>query len=173
MNRLTIGRLAAAAEVGIDTVRFYERAGLMPRPQRTGSGYRSYGPDDVSRLQFIRRAKALGFTLDEIAELLALSRGQGGREGVKALAQRRLRNIDERISELTRLREVLGDYERRCSGTGAIAGCPIIEAVVATPSIPDHEVPPCHPSPSRLRTTRRTKNPLVRPAARMPRNRTP
>lgn len=167
MNRLPIGRLAAAAGVGIDTVRFYERAGLMPRPQRTGSGYRSYGPDDVSRMQFIRRAKALGFALDEIAELLNLSRGQGGREGVKALAQRRLRNLDERIAELTRMREVLGAYERRCSGTGAVAGCPIIEAVVAKsadPS-PESEAAPCHPvTPTR-------NNPRQDPAARTRRGR--
>jgi MerR family copper efflux transcriptional regulator len=159
MNRLTIGRLAAAADVGIDTVRFYERAGLMPKPQRTGSGYRSYGPDDVSRLQFIRRAKTLGFALDEIAELLRLSRGQGGREGVKALAQRRLRNLDERIAEFTRMRDVLAAYERRCSGTGAVAGCPIIEAVVAHPSSPPSEAPRCHPL--------RKKS----PAARLPRTR--
>ena len=162
MNRLTIGRLAAAADVGIDTVRFYERAGLLPKPQRTGSGYRSYGPEDVSRLQFIRRAKALGFALDEIAELLALSRGQGGREGVKALAQRRLRNLDARIGELTRMREVLGAYERRCSGTGAVAGCPIIEAVVANSTSTPSEAAPCHPS-------RKKKA----PAARTPRTRPP
>jgi MerR family copper efflux transcriptional regulator len=159
MNRLTIGRLAAAADVGIDTVRFYERAGLMPKPQRTGSGYRSYGPDDVSRLQFIRRAKTLGFALDEIAELLRLSRGQGGREGVKALAQRRLRNLDERIAEFTRMRDVLAAYERRCSGTGAVAGCPIIEAVVAPSSSPPSEAARCHPL--------RKKS----PAARLPRTR--
>lgn len=140
MKPMTIGRLAAEAGVGIDTVRFYERAGLMPRPQRTVSGYRSYEPEDVARLQFIRRAKALGFALDEIGELLALSRGQGGREGVKALAQRRLRNLDERIAELTRMREVLGAYERRCSGIGGLAGCPIIEAVVAAPA----GIPACH-----------------------------
>lgn len=169
MNRLTIGRLAAAAGVGIDTVRFYERAGLLPEPQRTGSGYRSYGPDDVSRLQFIRRAKALGFALDEIAELLALSRGQGGREGVKALARRRLRNLDERIAELTRMREVLGAYEQRCSGVGAVAGCPIIEAVVANApsSSSESEAAPCHPSHSRPGTAPSRRS----PAARTPRTR--
>lgn len=157
MDRFTIGRLAAAAGVGIDTVRFYERAGLMPRPQRTGAGYRSYGPDDVGRLRFIRRAKALGFALDEIAELLALSRGQGGREGVKALAQRRLRNLDERIAELTRLREVLGAYERRCTGRGALAGCPIIEAVVDRPPGADEGAAACHAPAPRARAPRRTR----------------
>lgn len=153
--RLTIGRLAAAAGVGIDTVRFYERAGLMPRPQRTASGYRSYGSEDISRLQFIRRAKALGFALDEIGELLDLGRGQGGREGVKALAQRRLRNLDERIAELTRMREVLATYERRCSGTGGLAGCPIIEAVVAPWGAPLEMG--CHAPGARKRPARRPR----------------
>ena len=83
---LTIGRLARRAGVGIDTVRFYERARLLPRPVRTASGYRTYGDADVERLRFIRRAKALGFTLDDIAELLTLSQGKGSRGAVKALA---------------------------------------------------------------------------------------
>jgi DNA-binding transcriptional MerR regulator len=130
-KRLTIGRLARDAGVGIDTVRFYERAGLMPTAQRTASGYRTYAPDDLGRLRFIRRAKALGFSLDEIAELLRLSEGKGGRAGVKALAQRRLGDLEQRIAELTVFRDTLARYVRACSGHGAVDGCPIIEAVVA------------------------------------------
>jgi DNA-binding transcriptional MerR regulator len=118
--------------VGVDTVRFYERAGLLPAAPRTASGYRTYAADDVSRLRFIRRAKALGFSLDEIAELLRLSEGKGGRAGVKALAQRRLHDLEHRIRELTVVRDTLARYARQCSGHGETAGCPIIEAVLAS-----------------------------------------
>lgn len=129
--QLTIGRLARRAGVGIDTVRFYERARLLPEPGRTASGYRTYGDADVERLRFIRRAKALGFSLEEIAELLALSAGKGGRAAVKALAARRLGDLDRKIAELTVMRDTLAHYARRCSGQGALEGCPIIEAVLA------------------------------------------
>ncbi|HUR39823.1 MAG TPA: heavy metal-responsive transcriptional regulator [Verrucomicrobiae bacterium] len=130
-TRLTIGRLASRAGVGIDTVRFYERARLLPTPGRTASGYRTYTEEDVARLRFIRRAKALGFTLEEIGELLALSRGKGSRGAVKALAQRRLLDLESRIRELSVMRDALAHYAHHCSGTGAIKGCPIIEAVLA------------------------------------------
>jgi Hg(II)-responsive transcriptional regulator len=130
---MKIGELARRAEVGIDTVRYYERAGVLPRPRRQASGYRDYGPADVARLQFIRRAKALGFSLDEIRELLQLSSaGNGGRAQVRTLAARRLRDVETRLAELEAMRRVLADLVRRCSGTGSVAGCPIIEAVVGT-----------------------------------------
>lgn len=131
MQNLTIGRLAKRAGVGIDTVRFYERAGLLPKPLRTASGYRLYGRDDVSRLRFIRRSKALGFSLGEISELLALSAGKGGRADVKAVAERRLRDLDRKLKELKTVRDTLAHYARQCSGHGPVAGCPIIEAVLA------------------------------------------
>ena len=128
---LTIGRLAKRAGVGIDTVRFYERAGLLPAPQRTASGYRSYGPADVDRLRFIRRAKGLGFSLDEIGELLTLQAGTGSRAEVKAIATRRLSDLERKLRELGAVRDALAHYARRCSGHGDLAGCPIIEAVLA------------------------------------------
>jgi MerR family transcriptional regulator, copper efflux regulator len=86
MGELTIGKLANAAEVGIDTVRFYERAGLLKKPPRTAAGYRRYAEPDVARLRFIRRAKALGFSLQEIGELLRLNDGGGHRGAVRAPA---------------------------------------------------------------------------------------
>lgn len=132
MQALTIGRLAKRAGVGIDTVRFYERAGLLPLPARTASGYRSYAAPDVNRLRFIRRAKALGFSLEEISELLTLSAGKGSRADVKAIANRRLRDLEQKIKELTVVRDTLAHYARRCSGHGPVAGCPIIEAVLAS-----------------------------------------
>jgi DNA-binding transcriptional MerR regulator len=131
MTTLTIGRLAQRAGVGIDTVRFYERARLLPAPERTASGYRTYHDSDVARLQFIRRAKALGFSLEEIGELLTLNAGKGSRASVKSLAVRRLQDLDRKIRELTVMRDALAHYAHRCSGKGALEGCPIIEAVLA------------------------------------------
>jgi Hg(II)-responsive transcriptional regulator len=135
-STLTIGRLAHAAEVGIDTVRFYERAGLLKKPLRTAAGYRLYAESDAGRLRFIRRAKALGFSLKEIAELLRLNDGGGRRGAVRALAERRLAEIERKLTQLSRMRETLRDLVHQCHGDGALAGCPIIEAVlpVETPA---------------------------------------
>jgi len=107
MDPLTIGRLAAAAGVRIDTVRFYERAGLLKKPQRTAAGYRLYAEADAGRLRFIRRAKALGFSLHEITELLRLNDGGGRRGAVRALAERRLAEIEQKLVELSRMRQTL------------------------------------------------------------------
>jgi len=130
---LTIGRLAKRAGVGVDTVRFYERAGLLPKAVRTAAGYRLYAMADVDRLRFIRRAKNLGFTLEEIGELLTLSAGRGSRAQVKGLAERRLADLERKLKELTAVRDTLRRYARSCSGHGPVAGCPIIEAVLASP----------------------------------------
>lgn len=129
---LTIGRLAKRAGVGTDTVRFYERAGLLPPPSRTAAGYRTYAEGDVARMRFIRHAKVLGFTLDEIGELLTLSAGKGSRAEVKALADRRLLALNRKIRELTVVRDTLAHYSHGCTGKGRVAGCPIIEAVLAS-----------------------------------------
>ena len=130
MGTLTIGKLADAAEVGIDTVRFYERAGLLRKPQRTAAGYRLYAESDAARLRFIRRAKALGFSLDEIAELLRLNDGGGRRGAVRALAERRLSEIEQKLTELSRMRDTLHRLVYQCHGNGPLVGCPIIEAVL-------------------------------------------
>ena len=133
---MKIGELARRGEVNIDTVRYYERQGLLPQPRRQASGYRSYGNEDVARLRFVRRAKELGFSLEEIAELLRLSSAADAhRSEVRTLAARRLADVESRLAELERIRSVLADLVHRCSGQGAISGCPIIEAVVTpTPS---------------------------------------
>ena len=130
MGILTIGKLARAAEVGIDTVRFYERAGLLKRPARTPAGYRLYAQADAARLRFIRRAKTLGFSLEEIAELLRLNDGGGRRGAVRAVAERRLEEIEQKLAELGRMRDTLRRLVHQCHGDGALAGCPIIEAVL-------------------------------------------
>lgn len=100
---VTIGRLARAAAVGVETIRFYEREGLLDEPARTASGYRQYPPETAERLAFIRRAKAL--------------------------TEHKLAEIERRIDELRRMRAALADLDRQCSGHGPVEGCPIIETL--------------------------------------------
>ena len=106
-NSLTIGRVAKQADVTIDTIRFYERRGLLPKPQRAANGYRLYPPNTIARLHFIRRAKGLGFTLDEIRALLKLQDAGGTKADVKALTNRKLEQIDIKITDLQLMRDAL------------------------------------------------------------------
>lgn len=127
---MKIGELAQRGGVGIDTVRFYEKHGLLPRPARTASGYRHYHSSDVTRLQFVRRAKDLGFRLDEIAELLALSEHpEHDMQQVRASAQSKLQDVERRIAELQQVRKGLQSLVSACPGTGARSGCPILQAL--------------------------------------------
>ncbi|MDP3747362.1 MAG: helix-turn-helix domain-containing protein [Phenylobacterium sp.] len=126
---LTIGRLAAAAGVNLETVRYYERIGLMPLPDRTVGGHRSYRPEHRSHLAFIRRARELGFTLDDIRALLALA--EPGRQScavVKTIASDHLRNVHAKIADLSRLAGVLEDAVRQC-GDGDVPECPVIQVL--------------------------------------------
>lgn len=128
---LTIGAVAKRVGVNIDTIRFYEREGLLPEPVRRASGYRSYDEGAVRQLRFIRRAKDLGFTLEEIRDLLALSADRSkGVKAVKQRAQARLAAIDERIAELTRVRDGLEQLIDACPGHGSPDQCPILRALV-------------------------------------------
>ena len=129
-TRMTIGTLARAAGVGIDTVRFYEREGLLPAPTRRASGYREYLPASVGRLRFIRRAKDLGFSLDEIRDLLALSvdRERGVR-GVRQRAEARLAEVQRRLRELRRMQRGLKQLIDACPGHGPLDTCPILAAL--------------------------------------------
>lgn len=127
---MKIGELAQRADVGVDTVRYYEREGLLPKAQRLASGYRVYDQDDVRRLRFVRRAKALGFTLPEIRELLALSgHRQDDMAGMKAAAIEKLADVHAKLSELNRIREGLETLVASCPGHGALAQCPILNAL--------------------------------------------
>ena len=127
---MKIGELARQADVAIDTVRYYERQGLLPAPERTQSGYRSYAADDVARLRFIRRAKTLGFTLAEIRELLELSHRRGDdMAGMKAAAEQKLVDVEEKLAELQRIRGGLKALVASCPGHGALAQCPILNAL--------------------------------------------
>lgn len=127
---LTIGAVAKRAGVAIDTIRYYEREGLLPEPQRRASGYRSYGNGAIAQLRFIRRAKNLGFTLEEIRDLLALSHDRrDGVAAVKQRAQQRLVALETRIAELQRVRDGLAQLVKSCSGRGAPEHCPILQAL--------------------------------------------
>ncbi len=129
---MRIGEVADRAGVGVDTVRLYERMQLLPAAQRTASGYRTFGPEDLERLRFIRQAKALGFTLDETRELLRLASDSAGeRSEVMALAKHRLDDIEQKIAQLSAMRDSLGRLVQQCSGSGPVKGCPIIDAVLA------------------------------------------
>lgn len=127
---MKIGELAKRAEVPIDTVRYYERLGLLPAPPRMASGYRLYVPGDVGRLNFIKRAKALGFTLDEIQALLSLSgRRDDDMAAMKAAASETLAKVEAKLAELERMRDGLQALVVSCPGHGALEQCPILNAL--------------------------------------------
>ena len=125
-NSDTIGGLARAAGVGVETVRYYQRRGLLPEPTRPPGEIRRYGPSDLQRLRFIRRAQAAGFTLEEIGELIALDRTDD-RARVRALAAERVAALDARIAELQKSRAALERLRSTCA-SGRKGPCPIIEA---------------------------------------------
>ena len=119
---LTIGELAAAGGVGVETIRFYQRRDLLRTPAR-GGGIRHYGRDDVRRLRFIRQAQAAGFTLEEIRELLELDAGED-RGRARELAKARIEALDAKIADLQRARDALRRLAREC-GAGSTGPCPI------------------------------------------------
>ena len=122
---LTIGRLAEAGGVGVETIRFYQRRSLLDTPSRDG-GVRRYGADDLRRLRFIRQAQAAGFTLEEIRELLELDSSQD-RSRVRELAARRIRVLDLKIADLRRARGALDRLAKQCGSTSS-GPCPILTA---------------------------------------------
>src|SRR5712671_5797529 len=128
MEGLGIGQLAKRGGVGIDTVRYYERNELLAPRARLASGYRRYGDLELARLRFIRRAQALGFTLREIKDLLALS-AQRDVGRVKRSAQAKLLDVKTRIAHLERVRDGLATLIAACPGHGRAADCPILRAL--------------------------------------------
>jgi MerR family copper efflux transcriptional regulator len=128
MESIGIGTLAKRAGVRIDTVRYYERNGLLNPQGRLASGYRRYGELELSRLRFIRRAQALGFTLKEVRELLAIST-QRDVAKVKKKAQAKLADVEQRIAALERMRTGLSTLIEACPGHGRAADCPILKAL--------------------------------------------
>jgi MerR family mercuric resistance operon transcriptional regulator len=129
-DKMTIGRLAGAAGVNIETVRFYQRGGFLDEPARPQSGYRTYGQSDVRRIRFIKRAQLLGFTLDEIRSLLLLE-GANTCADTYDLAVKKLAMVDEKLHDLLNMKHALAAMIGRCA-TGSEPGeCPIIQALIA------------------------------------------
>ena len=130
MEILTIGQLAKKAQVNVETVRFYERRGLLPKPPQRESGYREYPPDAVARLQFIKRAKELGFSLKEILELFSLRVDPDTTCGdVKKRAEHKIADIEEKIRTLQGMKKALSRLVGQCRGRGPTGECPILEAL--------------------------------------------
>ena len=137
MTPLTIGTAARAAGVNVETIRFYERRGLVAQPPKPKEGYREYSPENVSRIRFIRRAQEIGFSLREIEELLSLRADPSAdcsdvREKVRA----KLDIVDQKIAELKRVRAALDEVISACPGRGALCACSILETLEPAPSRP-------------------------------------
>jgi len=130
MEALTIGALARRAGVGVETVRFYERRGLVRRPARPRAGYRSYPEEAVGRIRFIRNAQALGFTLQEVKELLALRVTAGTScAAVRSRAAAKRADVKRRLADLERIGMALDKLIAVCPGRGAVADCTILESL--------------------------------------------
>jgi MerR family mercuric resistance operon transcriptional regulator len=128
MEPLRIGALARAAGVGVETIRYYQRVGLLGTPPRPYGGQRLYPVEYVERLRFIKRAQALGFALDEVAVLLQLNDGTGHARA-RALAGKRLAAVEAKIADLTAIRGVLRELIRRCEHAEGRVPCPIIASL--------------------------------------------
>jgi MerR family mercuric resistance operon transcriptional regulator len=129
---LTIGKLARQGGVNIQTIRYYERRGLIPKPNRSSSGYRLYDEEAVRRLGFVRRAQLLGFSLQEIDELLALRMLPGTScAQIRQRARHKIAVVDEKLAELGRIRSALIKLAASCRGEGPTSECPILEALDA------------------------------------------
>lgn len=130
MKSLTIGQVARTAGVGIETVRFYEREGLLAKPARTLSGYRQFDEEVIARLQFIQRAKELGFTLNEIRELFSLRVDPDTScEDVRARAEVKIADIEDKIKILQRMKKALVRLTLECCEKGGGSECPILDAL--------------------------------------------
>ena len=128
-NHLTIGRLAKAADVGIETIRYYQRLELLPTPEPTeGGSFRHYPLTLVDRIRFIKRSQDLGFSLDEISALLKLEDGKN-RKAIRSVAKSHLADIARRIEDLQRMHRVLTHLVHDCEATGHAKPCPIIAAL--------------------------------------------
>lgn len=128
MKNLTIGKVAKKADVKIETIRYYERFRLLPEPIRSQSGYRQYSDDVVKRLQFINKAKELGFSLKEISELFALRvRLKTTCGDIKKRAERKISDIEGKIKILQKMKNALKKLSKECKGKGPVGECPILD----------------------------------------------
>ncbi len=127
---LKIGELSKRAGISVEAIRYYERLGLIRQVARTPSGYRHFDPDVVRRLWFIQRAQALGFSLEEIRELLELRVASGSTtRDVRQRAEAKIAGIEAKIADLERMRRALEDLTEACRGAGPAGECPILDAL--------------------------------------------
>lgn len=125
---LTVGLLAKSAGVNVETIRFYQRKGLLPEPPKPLGGIRNYDPSVLARLRFIKAAKRLGFSLEEVGDLLKLEDGSSCRQA-RVQAERKLADVREKIAELSRIESVLADLVERCCVARGKVRCPLIAAL--------------------------------------------
>ena len=132
MENLTIGQIAKQAAVGVETVRFYERKGLLEKPERNASGYRQYSKEAITRIYFIKRAKELGFSLNEISEFLSLRVDPDTTcDMVKARARIKVEDIECKIATLQKMKVALVKLTKSCQGAGPTSECPILDFLEA------------------------------------------
>ena len=129
-TRMTIGKMADASGVNIETIRYYQRRGLLIEPPKPLEGYRHYEPEQAKRVRFIKRAQALGFTLDEGGALLTLDTGCACDE-TRTLAVRKLSLIEQKITDLAAIRKALGGLVNQCDAGDGHASCPIIDVLAS------------------------------------------
>ncbi len=128
MSHMTIGQLAIAGEVNVETVRYYHRRGLLPAPERPTGGIRRYPAETLSRLRFIKRAQALGFALDDVEALLSLDDGRSCSKA-RGIGEQKLTDVRQRIRDLRALEKVLRGLVDRCGSTNGRVRCPLIDAL--------------------------------------------
>ena len=132
MDVLNRGQLAEAARVNIETLRYYERRGLIPAPPRSAANYRRYPERTINRVRFVKHAQDLGFSLEEIKELLSLRATRGAKSGeVKKRTENKIAEVSDRIRALERIRAALRHLASQCSGEGPIEECTILHAIEA------------------------------------------
>jgi len=130
MNGLSIGEVAEQARVHVETLRYYERRGIVEKPPRTPSNYRAYPRETVARVRFVKRAQELGFTLAETKDLLSLRTApRACRADVRTRAEAKIRDIDRKMRDLRRMKKALSALVADCSGRGSTSPCPILEAL--------------------------------------------
>ncbi len=128
MEKMTTSQLARESNVNLETIRYYERRGLIPKPPRNASGYRQYSQEDIARTKFIKRAQALGFSLKEILEIFSLRMEPGTTCGdIKARVEAKIDEVEQKIADLRQMREALLNLVSKCTGKGPVGKCPILE----------------------------------------------
>jgi len=128
MENLTVGRLAKEVGINLETIRYYERRGLISEPPRNKSGHRQYSQEAVKRTDFIKRCQTLGFSLKEIEEILELRiTPESSCADMKSRVAKKLTDVDKKVDELVQIRDALNRLLKKCTGKGPIGSCPILE----------------------------------------------